>query len=106
MRHLSANAFESSGVSPVTLTILQRLAFVSALAKSVAMPPVPTTPQLSLSFILVLLGCELVNHVVRVRLPGLQDHLVLPGRHVDRVRELLRLEAQPRVLHVRDALAA
>src|SRR5262245_64033110 len=98
MLHLSANAFDSSGVSPVTLTILQRFDFVSALAKSVAIPPVPTTPQFSFSFMFAtpaLLGGELVDHVVRVRLPGLEDDLVLPRGDVDRVRELLRLQAQP-----------
>ena len=40
-----------------------------------------------------------------VGLAGPQDDLVLPGRDVDRVGELLRLEAEAGVLRLRGALA-
>src|SRR5690606_36728859 len=43
---------------------------------------------------------EGVHHDVPIRLAGPEDHLVPPGRNVDRVREHLRLEAQTPVLDV------
>jgi len=47
-----------------------------------------------------------MDHGVLVRLAGRQDHLALPLGHVDRVRELLRLEAQAGVLRVDGAALA
>src|SRR5262245_20262892 len=70
------------------------------------------TPQRCRSFMKSLsrwaassLGRELVNHGVLVRLTGVKDDFVLPGRNVDRVRKLLRLEAQAGVLRVHCTLA-
>src|SRR5688572_32921838 len=51
------------------------------------------------------LGTEGVHHYVSVALPGTQDDLIAPGRHVDRVGKLLCLQAQPRVLDVGRVLA-
>ena len=43
---------------------------------------------------------EPVNHHVLVLLTRLEDHFILPGWHVDRIGELLRLDAKRLVLLV------
>src|SRR5687767_9744481 len=48
---------------------------------------------------------EAVPHAVAILLPGPQDHLALPPRHVDGIGKRLRLQAQARVAPVTLALA-